>query len=94
MPRIISEIGRANVNGVLLAGIALLFPGVTVGVIAVALPETELVVVEKLKAADPFDTFPGVQMRDDQTQRAAVLGGEGFTIVFKGKEHIGTQKVG
>jgi hypothetical protein len=50
----------------LAAGVTLLFPGVAVGVVAVAFPETKAVVVEELEAADPFDAFPGVQMRDDE----------------------------
>jgi hypothetical protein len=50
---------------ILVAGVALLFPGVAVGVVAVALPEAELVVIEKCETPNPLDAFPCVEMRDD-----------------------------
>ncbi len=75
------------------SGIALLFPGVTVSVIAVALPEAGTVVVEEHEAANPLHTFPGVEMRDNKTNRSTVIDGKGLTIVFEGEEDIGTLEV-
>ena len=62
--------------------------------IAVALPETEAVVVEQREAADPLDAFPGVEMRNDQAQRCAMFGRERLAIVIEGEENIGLEKVG
>ncbi len=45
--------------------IPLLFPWVAVGVVAVALPEAESVVVQQHKAADPLHALPGIEMRHD-----------------------------
>lgn len=50
---------------ILLAGVTLLFPGVAIGVVAVSLPEAELVVIEKRETANPLYAFPSVEMRDD-----------------------------
>src|SRR5438552_13476580 len=83
--------GRAHASG---TGVALLLPGVAIGMIAVALPETEAVVVEQREAADPLDAFPGVEMRNDQAQRCAMFGRERLTIVIEGEENIGLEKVG
>jgi hypothetical protein len=47
------------------ARVALLFPRIAVGVIAVAFPEAEAIVVEKLEAANPFNAFPSVEMGND-----------------------------
>ena len=73
---------------------ALFFEGVAVEVVAVLLPEAGLVVVEEFQAADPLYAFPGVEIGDDQAQRVAVIGGEGFAIVFEGEEGGGTEEVG
>jgi len=72
----------------------LFFEGVAVEVVAVLLPETGLVVVHEFEAADPFDAFPGVEMRHDEAQWVAVIGGEGFAVVFQREESRGTEEVG
>jgi hypothetical protein len=78
----------------LTAGVSLLFPGVAVGVVAVAFPETELMVVEEREAANPLDGFPGVEMRNDQAAGAAVFGGERLAIMIESKEHVGMEEIG
>src|SRR3954471_17351155 len=73
--------------------IALLFPRVAVVVVAVGLPEAGLVVVAKLKAADPLRALPEVQMRDQQPRRAAVLGLKRLTAVLVGDPRPATDQV-
>jgi hypothetical protein len=77
-----------------LAAESFFFEWVTVEVVAVLLPKTGLVMVHEFEAADPFDAFPGVEMRDDQAQWVAVIGGEGFAVVFEGEKGGGTEEVG
>ena len=71
-----------------------MFPGVAVGVVAVAFPEAKAVVVEEHETANPFDAFPGVKVRDDESKRAAVIGGEGFAIVLGGEQDLRAEQVG
>src|SRR3954447_457344 len=52
---------------------ALFLPRVGVVVVAVPLPEAELVVVEELQAADPLAALPEVLLRDEEAERVAVL---------------------
>ena len=61
-------------HGPLVGGVALLAPGVAVVVVAVALPQARLVVVEQLDRADPLRGLPEVALGDEQPRRAAVLG--------------------
>src|ERR1700722_10275869 len=75
------------------ARVALLFPGVAVGVITVTFPEAEAVVVEKHEAAHPFDAFPSIEMWNDQAQWAAVLTSERFAIVLEGEQDVGLQQI-
>ena len=58
------ELSRPGAPGALL-GEALFLPRVRVVVVAVALPEAELVVVEELEATDPLAALPEVALRDD-----------------------------
>src|SRR5216683_7254759 len=53
--------------------VALLEPGVAPVVVAVALPEALLVVVEDSQTGDPFCAFPEIEVGDQQACRAAVL---------------------
>src|SRR5262249_40780766 len=53
--------------------IALLEPRVATVVVAVALPEPLLVVVEQAQTADPLGALPEVQVRHQEPGRAAVL---------------------
>lgn len=73
--------------------IAFLFPRVTVSVVAVALPETEAVVIQEHEAADPLDAFPGVEMRNDKAQRAAVFACKRLAVMVEGKEYVGVQQI-
>jgi hypothetical protein len=56
---------RAYGSSELSSGVALLFPGVAIGVVAVALPEAEAVSIEQHETARPLDTFPGIEMGND-----------------------------
>src|SRR6266849_2818589 len=72
-----------------LAGtMALFFPGITVHVISVLLPETGSVEFHEFEAANPFDRLPGVEMGHDQAQRITVIGRERLAIVMGGKQDI------
>src|SRR4026208_397916 len=52
---------------------ALFLPRISVVVVAVALPEAELVVVEELQTADPLRALPEIALGDEQAERIAVL---------------------
>ena len=67
---------------------ALFLPGVGVVVVAVALPEAELVVVEELQATDPLAALPEVALRDDQAQRIAVLRLERLAVERVGQDDV------
>src|SRR4051812_38488488 len=81
---------QAHASG---AGEALLLPRITIGMIAVALPEAEAVVIQELEPADPLHAFPSIKVRNNQAQRSAMFGGEWFAIVVKGKEHVGPEQI-
>src|SRR3954463_12239037 len=67
---------------------ALFLPGVGVVVVAVALPEAELVVVEELQAADPFGALPEVALRDEEPQWVAMLQLERLAVVRVGQQDV------
>src|SRR4051812_10293490 len=75
------------------APVALLFPGVAVVVIAVALPEAGLVVVAQLEATDPLRALPEVQVRDQQPGGAAVLGLERLAAVLVGDPRLAIRQI-
>src|SRR3954463_7352971 len=52
---------------------ALFLPRVGVVVVAVPLPEAELVVVEELQPADPLAALPEVLLRNEEAARVAVV---------------------
>src|SRR5687767_11109703 len=56
-----------------IAVIALLTPGVSVDVVAEGLPEARLVVFHEAEPADPLCRLPEVEVRHQETRRAAVL---------------------
>jgi hypothetical protein len=73
--------------------VALLFPRVAVGVIAIALPEAKPVVIQQHKSEHPLHALPRIQMRHDQPQRTAVLRREWLADVFERKEDVRTKQV-
>src|ERR1700745_843022 len=56
--------------------------------VAVAFPEAETVFVEQNKTANPLDAFPGVEMGEDEADRAAMLGGEWSAIVVECEQNM------
>src|SRR5262245_34895947 len=66
--------------------VSLLLPGVSEHVIAAALPEAGRVLGPELDALDPLGGLPGVQARDDQAQRAAVVQADRRPVVGVGEE--------
>src|SRR5579875_989489 len=78
-PRAVSRLNRPRApaqrpGDVLLDAVALLTPRVAAMVVAVALPEAELVVLEHLQAPDPLRRLPQVEVRDQEPCRTAVIG--------------------
>src|SRR5207249_10233871 len=61
--------------------VPLLAPRVSVVVVAEALPETRLVLVDQLEPAHPLRALPQVQVRDEQPRRPAVLGCQRLAVV-------------
>ena len=66
----------------------LLAPRVRVVVVAVALPEAQLVVGQELQAPDPLRPFPEVLLGHDQPKRIAVVRGERLAVVGVGEEDV------
>ena len=66
----------------------LFLPRIGVVVVAVALPEAELVVVEELEATDPLAALPEIPLRDQQPERVAVFG-----LERRPAERVGQQDV-
>src|SRR5690606_41187036 len=62
-------------------GVPLLLPGIAARVVAVALPEARLLVVQDPQARDPLDALPEVQVRHHQPGRAAVFARQRFAVV-------------
>src|SRR5258708_28424064 len=68
--------------------VPLLFPRIAVGMVAVALPESQSVFVQQHETAHPLHAFPCVEMRHDQTQRPALLGRKWLAVVLERQQHI------
>src|SRR5580704_3750621 len=83
--------GRATGS---VAGIALLFPGIAVNVVAEGFPEPRRVVRDELESARPFGALPEIKMRHQQAGRAAVLGGEGPALVAGRHQGLATDEIG
>src|SRR5271170_7208627 len=64
--------------------VALLTPRISVVVISERLPETRLVVIEKLETPYPFGALPKIQVRNKQPGRPTMFGGELLTVELKG----------
>jgi len=71
----------------------LFLPGVAVGVVAVAFPETELIVVEQREAANPLDGFPCVEVRNDEPAGSTVFGGDRLAIVVEGEKDVQAEEI-
>ena len=67
---------------------ALFLPRIGVVVVAVALPEAELVVVEELEPADPLAALPEVALWHEQSKRIAVFELERLAAERVGQEHV------
>jgi hypothetical protein len=61
---------------------------------AVFLPEAAPVLGQVLDGAQPLGALVAVEVRDDQAQWEAVLGGEGLAVVVGGQEGFGGGEVG
>src|SRR3954451_2989303 len=75
------------------AAVPLLFPRVTVVVVAVVLPEARLVGVAQLEAADPLGALPEVDVRDEQPGGAAVFRLERLARVLVGNPGLPARQV-
>src|SRR3954468_15621752 len=63
-------------------------PGVAAHVVAALLPEARLVLCEEANALDPLGRLPGVELRDDEADGAAVLGRDGRAVVQPCEERV------
>src|SRR5262249_61719024 len=70
----------------LVAGIALLVPGVAVVVVAERLPEAGLVLFQQPQAPNPLRALPEVEVRHDQAGRPPVLRLERLVGIAGGDE--------
>jgi hypothetical protein len=69
-------------------GVALFLPGVADVVVTACLPEAAPVLGQVLDAAQPLGALVAVEVRDDETQREAVFGGEELAVVVGGQEGL------
>ena len=69
------------------AAVALFVPGVAAHVVAVALPESRLVLRQEFKAADPFGALPEVEVRNDAA--AGASRGRGRAASRRGRRPAG-----
>src|SRR5437868_12116549 len=72
----------------LLERVPLLVPRISPHVVAVALPEAGAVAVGEFEAAEPLGAFPEVEVGDDETERAAVVGGQRLAVVVGSQEDV------
>src|SRR5438132_938066 len=68
-------------------------PRIAAHVITDLFPETGLVFGEKAHALDPLRGFPRIELRNDQTHRAAVLGRNRRAVMQESEERILIQEV-
>src|SRR5207245_7687063 len=68
--------------------VALFFPRVTPVVIAIPFPEPRLVARRELDPPKPLRALPGVEPRDDEPRRRAMLRGERLAVRAKSDEAI------
>src|SRR4051794_29521203 len=74
--------------------VALLGPGIAAVVIAVALPESLLVVVEQGEPGDPLRALPEIQMRYEQPHGSTVIGGQRRAFVAERDPRLAVGHVG
>src|SRR6185436_17296987 len=74
--------------------IALLLPGIAAVVIAVDLPVAGPVGRQQLERAHPLRALPEVQMRDEQSRRAAVRRLERLAVVLPDQPRLPAGQVG
>src|SRR3954451_1664088 len=67
--------------------VALLEPGISTVVVAVALPEPGLVLGQELEAGDPLGRLPEVQVRHQEPDRTTVLPSQ--RLAPEGPDHPG-----
>src|SRR5215207_8558358 len=75
------------------APVPLLLPGVAVVVVAEALPEARLVLVQEPDATDPLGALPQIQMRHQQPRRAAMLGLQLRTVIGERDPRLAIEQV-
>ena len=63
-------------------------------VVPVPLPKSSFVAIQQLQPGDPLRALPGVQLRDDQPRRPAVLLRQRLAIVQKRHQRVLGQKIG
>jgi hypothetical protein len=82
---------RLQIGGevyIALERVPLFLPVIGVVVVAVALPEARLVVVEQLEPAQPLGALPEVAIRNDQAQRSPVVGRERLAVGLVGEQRV------
>src|SRR5262245_8337763 len=84
---------RAGGGAASIAIIALLTPGISVDMVAERLPEAGLVVLYEPQPTDPLRRLPEVEVRDQQTRRAAVLWRERLAVEPGRHQALATEQV-
>src|ERR1700746_80593 len=71
----------------------LFFPRIPVDVVAVLFPEAGFVLGRECKSAHPFHALPEIQVRHDQAQRIAMVGGKILAVMLKSENRRGLHQV-
>jgi len=56
--------------------------------ISMTLPKTGPIFSRELNSCDPFCTLPEIEPGNDQSDRIAMLGSNGLTIMRRSKKHV------
>src|SRR5262245_15314585 len=72
---------------------ALLLPGVATHMIAVPLPESGLILLQKLDSRHPFSALPRIEPRHDQPRWSTMFAREGHAIMVQGYQRVLSKEV-
>src|SRR5690348_2831996 len=78
----------AQIAPLQLLPVALLFPWISMVMVATLLPEAGAVTLHKLQAVEPLGALVEVELGHNQPHRATMLGVQVLTIMLDGNQHI------
>src|SRR5579859_571727 len=67
---------------------SLFFERIPAHVVSVLLPESRLIAIKKLEAAHPLHRLPGIELRNDESKRIAMIWHEWLPIMVRCQQHV------